>query len=169
MDPSSLLDAIVGKDAVVFVPDARDRRTTTLFSEGIFNVVQAMRAKGVRRVLTLSTAGLEPTSGMPPVKRIYALWILERMMRNIYLDLARMEDELEFSDTDWTVVRAALSDRLTTGGYRVSAAGSGGVRYVSRHNVADYLIAHLSDWKTYQRKLLISSDRNGRASAGSWP
>jgi hypothetical protein len=151
MNPDSLLDAITRKDAVVFVPDPRDRRT----------------AKGVRRVLTVSSAGLEPTSGMPPAKRMYAAWVLERRMRNVYLDLARMEDELEFSDTDWTVVRAAPSDRPAAGAYRVSAAGSGGARHVSRQAVANYLLAHLADWETYQRKLLISSNGNGRGGAGT--
>lgn len=88
MNPNSLLDAITRKDAVVFVPDPRDRRTTTLLSDGIANVVRAMEAKGVRRVLTVSSAGLE-------------------------------------------------------------------------------LLAHLAYWETYQRKLLISSNGNGRGGAGT--
>lgn len=166
-DSDSLLDAVTGKDAVVFAPDATSRRTTTLFSEGILNVLQAMAAKGVRRVITLSTARLEPTLGLPSAQRLYEVWILEKVMRNIYLDLARMEDELEFSDADWTVVRAVTSDQPTTGTCRVSPAGSGSARRVSRHDVADYILAHLGDWKTYQKKLLISSGGSKRGNAGS--
>lgn len=168
-DPGALLEATAGKDAVIFTPGVGNRRTTTVFSEGIFNVVHAMEAKGVRRVLALSTTGLEPTSQMPIVKRMFAVWILERMMRNIYLDLARMEDELELSDTDWTVIRAAQSGRPATGRFQVSAAGSGGARDISRHDVADYLLAHVADWETYQKKLLLSPQPDGRGSVPARP
>jgi hypothetical protein len=149
-------DVIAGKDAVICVLGVASRSTTTVFSEGLTNVLRAMEAKGVRRVMSVSAAGLDP-SRLPLPRRLFATYVVERVMRNIFLDLARMEDEMELSDTDWTVVRAGvLTDRPPAGGYRASAEGLDRPGRLGRADLADYLVSHLTDPQTYRRKVTVS-------------
>jgi putative NADH-flavin reductase len=82
---------------------------------------------------------------------------VERIMRNIYLDLARMEDELEASDTDWTVVRATrLTDGPATGNYRATADGLDRPRQISRADLAGYLVSQIAAADTYRKKVVVS-------------
>jgi putative NADH-flavin reductase len=155
-DPGAVRDAIAGKDAVISALGVNSRTTTTVFSDGITNVVRAMEDKGVRRVMVVSRAGVDLTVAMPLARKLYETYIVERIMRNIYLDLARMEDELEESDTDWTSVRPAL---LTTGpavGECRAVSELPRPRQVSRADLARYLVSHLDDAGTYRKKLMIS-------------
>jgi putative NADH-flavin reductase len=158
LDPSGVADVIAGKDAVVSVLGVKSRTTTTLFSAGITNVVRAMEAKGVRRVVATSTDGLDTRPRVALVRRLAAEYIVERVMRNVFLDLARMEDELEVSDTDWTVIRATpLKDDPPSGPCRVALDGRlDSPRSVSRADLANYVVSCLGDPATYGKKVLIS-------------
>ncbi len=156
-DAGAVRDVIAGKDAVIFVPGVRNRSTTTVFSEGITNVVRAMEAKEVRRVMAVSTAGLDMSMRLSLPRRFVANYIVERVMRNIYLDLARMEDELEVSDTDWTVVRATtLTDGPAAGNYRTASEGLDRPGRISRADLASYLVSNLASAQTYHKKVTIS-------------
>ena len=156
-DADAVRDVIAGKDAVIFVLGVRNRSTTTVFSEGITNVARAMEAKGVRRVMAVSTAGLDLSVRMPLPRRFVATYIVERLLRNIYLDLARMEDELEASDTDWTVVRAtALTSGPASGNYRTASEGLDRPGRIGRADLADYLVSRLASPPTYRKKVTIS-------------
>lgn len=156
-DAQGVRDVIAGKDVVISILGVRSRTTTMVFSEGMTHAVRAMEAKGVRRVMTVSTAGLDTASRIPLLRRLVATYIVERVLRNIYLDLARMEDELEVSDTDWTVVRAPLlTDRPATGTYRASADGLDKPGRISRADLADYIVTHIAAPDTYGKKVVIS-------------
>ncbi|HEY7430343.1 MAG TPA: NAD(P)H-binding protein [Streptosporangiaceae bacterium] len=156
-DAGAVRDVIAGKDAVIYALGVKSRSTTTVFSEGITNVVQAMEAKGVRRVMAVSTAALDESVRISLLRRFVATYIVERVMRNIYLDLARMEDELEMSDTDWTVVRAAaLTDGTAAGDYRTASEGLVRPGRIGRADLAGYLVSNLASAQTYHKKVTIS-------------
>jgi putative NADH-flavin reductase len=156
-DPGAVRDVIAGKDAVISALGVSSRTTTTVFSEGITNVVRAMEDKGVRRVMAVSHAGLDTTVRMTLARKFFETYIVERIMRNVYLDLARMEDELEASDTDWTSVRpATLTSGPAGGEYRAAASGFHRPRRISRADLAGYLVSRLGDAGTYRRKVVVS-------------
>ncbi|HUY45941.1 MAG TPA: NAD(P)H-binding protein [Streptosporangiaceae bacterium] len=156
-DPDSVRDAIAGKDAVICALGVSSRSTTTVFSEGVTNIVRAAQDKGLRRVMAVSSAGVDATSRVSPTPRFAAAYLLERVMRNIYLDLARMEDELELSDTDWTVVRAPrLTGGPATGACRGVADGVRWPRPLSRADLADYIVSHLDDPTTHRKKVVVT-------------
>jgi putative NADH-flavin reductase len=155
-DPAAVRDVIAGKDAVISALGVNSRTTTTVFSEGITNVVRAMEDKGVRRVMVVSHAGVDLTARMPLARKLYETYIVERIMRNVYLDLARMEDELEDSDTDWTSVRPAVLSTGPAVGECRAVSEFPRPRRVSRADLARYLVSHLDDTGTYRKKLMIS-------------
>jgi uncharacterized protein YbjT (DUF2867 family) len=132
-DPAALEPAVAGADAVLSGLGPRSRADAGIASRGTRAVVQAMRATGVRRVVAVSAApvGTVPSPGRPTpprhdpgdglVTRHLVMPLLVAVLREVYADLALMEDVLAASGLDWTVVRPPrLTDRPLTGAYRTA-------------------------------------------------
>ncbi|MFI6522763.1 NAD(P)-dependent oxidoreductase [Spirillospora sp. NPDC050679] len=143
--PQSWRAALAGHDAVLSCLGSTDRgRPTTVYSEGTANILNAMRDGGVRRVLCLSSAGLEIAPGTRLGRRLVTRLVIQRLYRHGYADMARMERALAaVDDLDWTVVRPPmLTDGPLTGDYRVAENGHvAKARSVSRADLAHYLLA----------------------------
>src|ERR1051326_8585528 len=60
MQAATIRQALVGQDAVISTIGATDRGPTVVYSQGIANIIQAMHAEGVRRLLCVSASGLDP-------------------------------------------------------------------------------------------------------------
>lgn len=117
-DPAALASAIDGRDAVVSVLGARKREAASIYADGTANLVRVMSARGVRRLVVASAAGLGGHIGELPLP-YRALLMLPRLRRD-YAAMELMEGEVMLSDLDWTLVRAAaLSNRPQAGHYRV--------------------------------------------------
>ncbi|MDY0813205.1 NAD(P)-dependent oxidoreductase [Kitasatospora purpeofusca] len=157
-DVNSLTGPLAGKEAVVIALGVTTRTTTTVFSEGARNVIAAARAGGVRRLVTMSSAGLE-TKHLPAMQRFVAEFVVDRVYRNIHLDLARMEDEVEASPLDWTIVRVPmLTDGPATPNYQAVVGGHiAKASRIARANVADYIVTHLDDTATYGRRVEVAN------------
>ncbi len=154
----SLREPLAGKDAVLVALGVTNRSTTTVFSEGIRNVLAAAKEGGVRRLTTMSSAGLE-TAHLPLMQRLVSEFVVDRLYRNIHLDLARMEDEVEASGLDWTIVRVPmLNDGPVTPNFRAVIDGHiPKAASASRANVADYIVTHLDDPATYGRRVDVAN------------
>jgi uncharacterized protein YbjT (DUF2867 family) len=155
-NPADVAGAVKGKGAVLSALGVKDRGPTTVFSAGMTNVVTAMTAHGVRRVVAISTAGLDPNPDVPLAMKLVSNLIVARVFRNLYRDQARMEEVLATSDTDWTVVRATmLTDKPLTGRYRVGERLRRPER-IGRADLAAYLLSCLDDPQTSHKKTMIS-------------
>jgi len=158
LDAGAVAGAMAGRDAVVSALGVKGRGPTTVFSAGMANVLAAMAAHGVRRVVAISTVGLDPEVEAPLLQRLVANLIVARVLRNLYQDQARMEEVLAGSDTDWTVVRAPLlTDRPASGNYRVAVGGRlRRPERIGRADLAAYLVSCLDQPDTYRTKVMIS-------------
>ena len=152
----SLDGALDGADAVAVALGTPNRSTTTVFSQGMRNVVAAAGKSGTRRLLTMSSAGLE-VGHLPLMQRLVSQFVVDRVYRNIHLDLARMEDEVEASGLDWTIVRVPmLKDgpakphyEAVVGGHLAKAGAA------TRANVADWIVGHLDDTSTFEQRVEV--------------
>lgn len=120
-DQHSLDAAARGQDAAVSmlgVALAAARRPTNVFSQGTRNLIAALKAAGVRRLIVQSSFGVGDSrrdAGL--LERVfYAL-----LLRGAYADKVLQEQAVRESGLDYTIVRPT---RLTT------AAGTG--RYTAR-------------------------------------
>lgn len=158
LDAGSVTGAMERRDAVISALGVKGRGPTTVFSTGMTNVLAAMKAHAVRRVIAISTAGLDPDVEMPLAQRIVSNMIVARMFRNLYRDQAQMEEVLAPSDTDWTVVRATmLTDKPATGKYRVAIGGTlSRPERIGRADLAAYMVSCLNAPETYRKKVMIS-------------
>ena len=170
-DPAALEPAVAGADAVLSGLGPRSRSDTGIASRGTRAIVQAMAATGVRRIVVVSAApvGTVPSPGRPDppghdpgdglLTRHLVMPLLVAALRDVYADLALMEDVLRASGLEWTVVRPPrLTDRPLTGGYR-TARGRNLRRgfLVSRADVAHLMLRVLDRPETIGQAIGVAN------------
>ena len=147
LDPSSLAPAMADRDAVISTLGVTGRAPTTLYSEGMRNIIQAMRTTGVRRLVAVSAAPLSGDDGDTLPSRLLLTPLLWALLRPVYADMARMEDEIRQSGLDWTIMRPPrLTDKPPTGRYRtaLNRRVRGGYT-ISRADLAAAILTLLDD------------------------
>jgi putative NADH-flavin reductase len=155
LDASSVGAAVAGQDAVLSALGTRSARPTTLFSESTQNVISAMNKHGVRRLVCITGIGAGDSKGH--VGFLYDRIMLPFVVKNIYEDKTRQEEAIKQSDLDWVIVRPArLTDEPAKGEYSVFLGGSYTAKEISRADVADFMLAQLTD-DTYVRKMPVIS------------
>ena len=105
-DHVSLESAIDGADVVISALGHGSVKAaskfTSLYSDAVKALRKAMRAKGVKRIMVLSSGGTVEDAKAP----WFYTKLLRRYLLNTYTDMARMETVLEESgDLEWTSVR----------------------------------------------------------------
>jgi len=175
--PAALEPAVAGADAVLSGLGPRSRADAGVASRGTLAIVEAMRATGVRRVVLVSAAPVatlaSPGRPDPPrhdpgdglVTRHLLMPLLRSTLREVYADLALMEDAVRDSALDWTVVRPPrLTDRPLSGAYRTALGRNlrAGL-LVSRADVAHLMLATLDRPETIGQTIGIASGRRYRS------
>jgi len=170
-DPHALQPAVEGADAVLSALGARSKAEAGVAWRGTQTVTRAMRAAGVRRIVVVSAAPVgtvaSPIRPDPPrrdpgdgfVMRNLAYPIVRAAFREVYADLARMEDVLRESGLDWTVVRPVrLTGKPVTGTYRTAFGQN--VRhglFISRADVANYMLRAIGEPETFRQTVGIAN------------
>src|SRR5215212_9867079 len=155
LDTSSVEAAVAGQDAVLVALGTRSSRPTTLFSESTHNVIGAMDKHGVRRLICITGVGVGDSKGH--VGFLYDRIIRPLVVRNVYEDKERQEEEIKQSDLEWVIVRPAqLTDEPARGEYKVYLKGSYTATKISRADVAAFMLAQVTD-DTYVHKTPVIS------------
>jgi putative NADH-flavin reductase len=147
LDPASTAAAIAGRDAVLSTVGPKGPGATTLFSEGVGNLINGMRLAGVRRLICISAVGVDPESRIAFPQSVL-LPLLRVLLRGVWADALRMETALgQQVGLDWTAVRAPmLTNGPRTGRFRTSLnTHVGNVRSISRADLAAFLLSLLEN------------------------
>ena len=122
-------------------------RPTTLYSQGIANLLQSMERHGVKRIFCISASALDVSPVIPWYVRLVAKYIIQKLLKHMYADLRQMEDTVKKSGAEWTIVRPPqLTDGKLTGHYRTAIN-----RFlkdclkISRADVAHWIINNLNN------------------------
>lgn len=119
MDAATLDAPMDGQGAVFSALGSHGNGKTTVYSAGIAHIIGAMDAHGVKRLIAVTSAGVEakdPTFGF-----VYGTVIRNLVLKGVYVDMRRMEAVVRGSDTDWTLVRPPqLTDDPGRGSYRTT-------------------------------------------------
>ncbi len=158
LKPATFSEAMNGKDAVVSCLGTRDRKPTTVYSEGVTNIMQAMKNTGVRRIICLSAGALEIPPDATMMMKLVIKYILQRLFKHGYADMRLMEKILYNSTFNWTVIRPPrLIAGEKKGEYRTSINEFlPHLSYITRADLAHYILHHLDDEKTFKCKVEIS-------------
>jgi putative NADH-flavin reductase len=154
LDSGSLRKALTGQEAVICSLGSAATgpfKEMTLLSEGTRNLVTAMQAQDVSRLVCITGIGAGESKGHGPW---YYNWLIQPLvLRGVYQDKTRQEAIVRGSGLAWTLVRPAI---LTNG----TAKGAEAVRAltqlagvhagtISRADVAAFCLREL-EHGTYQ-------------------
>lgn len=138
--------AVSGVDAVIAAvgPRANTPEAAIDIETGMRNLVVAAEAAGVRRVVTLSGAGVDVPGDRKPLLDRLASAIVRRAARHVVGGKQREYEVLASSRLDWTALRPPLVIDGPARGYRLDLALQPGVR-VTRDDVGQALVDQLTD------------------------
>jgi putative NADH-flavin reductase len=148
-DPAAVNRCVAGTQAIVAAlgvrantPDEADA-----LEAGMRNIVAAASEAGVRRIVTLSGAGISvPGDDKPVIDRV-ASAVVRRMARYVVAAKQREYEVLAASDLDWTALRPPLVVDGAAQGYRLASRLVPGAR-VRREDVGHALADVVTDAST---------------------
>ena len=149
--------ALGGADVVISTTGVNpSRRPITTYSVGTQNMLDAMRTRGLRRIISVSSKNLaeQGARGEPLAFRLVLAPLLHAVNRTLYEDMARMESLLRDSDRDWTIVRPAglfAADQVSA--YRCITGHAPGV-FTSTVDLADALVTEAVGNRPHVRAVL---------------
>lgn len=154
LDAKSLHRAVAGQEAVISSLGSGATgpfKELTKLSEGTRNLVRAMQAENVKRLVCITGIGAGESKGHGPW---WYDWLVQPLvLRGVYVDKTRQEAVVRQSGLDWTLVRPGA---LTNGPAKGSAAvrvvtDLSGVHagFISRADVAAFCLRELTD-REYQ-------------------
>jgi uncharacterized protein YbjT (DUF2867 family) len=165
-DPVAVRRAVAGHDAVVVTLGIHEnamrvrlfgsaRTPLDIRSRGTRNVISAMRAHGVRRLVVQTTYGVGATRGRLPFgwKMMFALVLGPQIA-----DTEAQEREVRASGLDWVLVQpVALTDELEEGPAFASVTGEAPSMKVSRRRVGRFLAEAATDPRYVGVSVALSS------------
>jgi putative NADH-flavin reductase len=151
--PETLKEPVAGADAVLSALGiGYSRAATTVYSQGTDNVMRAMEAGGVRRIIVVSTTSVEPPSPRVDLRQwLFFRGVLHQVLRKPYADIREMEARVRASHLDWTLLRAArLTTGRRTGRYRTAVNDRLRKGWsISRADLAHCMLTHIDAPPTY--------------------
>ena len=105
-DPDMLRPVLAASDAAISGVGPRGRHDGPVASSATRGILRALEMSGARRFVAVSAAPVGPApEGDSFINRRIVLPFVGALFRDLYADLAELEDEIRRSATDWTVVR----------------------------------------------------------------
>lgn len=119
LNPSAIKGKLAGKDAVFSALGGNHRQPTTVYSEGMKNIIREMEESGMKRLICLSAETLKPKEESSFTGRILVN-VLWKIFFHLYSDMERMEEKVYQSRLDWTIIRPPyLTNGSPKGDYRM--------------------------------------------------
>ena len=159
-DGAAVSSALDRCDAVISALGTRKPtlvREVTVMSEATRTLVDAMNARGVRRLVCITGLGAGDSAGHGGF--VYDRLIKPVILRTIYQDKNRQEAIIRASGLDWIIVRPTiLTDKPATGEVRatVDLRGVHGGQ-IPRADVAAFVVAQASSDEWLRETPLITS------------
>ena len=144
--PSTVEATVALSDAVLSALGHTKTSPKDVQARGTENIVAAMRTHGVRKVVSLTGAGVKDPEDRPKVVDRVFSGLLKVLQRDVLEDAERHAAVLKGSGLDWVIVRAPrLTDGPATGRYRVGYVGGESGIKISRADVARCMLTALED------------------------
>ena len=158
LNPQTFEHLFFGIDIVVSCLGSRNREPTTIYSQGVTNILTEMQKVNVTRIICLSAGAVVVPPNASFFMKFIIKNILQRLFKYSYVDMLKMENILKHSELNWTVIRPPrLLKGDKTGKYRTSTTDYlPGMSSLTRADLAHYIIHHLEDENTFKNTVEIS-------------
>ncbi len=156
-DPAAVDRAVAGADAVLSVIGRGKDSPEGMQTAATENIVAAMQKHGVRRLVSLTGAGVRDPRDEPKLFDRGITALLRLLQREVLEDAEGHARVIEKSGLDWVVVRGPmLTEGEKKGAYRVGYVGKNSGTRISRADVADFMLRQVEDDTYLQQKPMIS-------------
>jgi len=157
LDKTGLIKALEGKDAVLSALGVgKSLKSNNLMTNAMANIIPAMNATGVKRIIFESAFGVGETLKQADlIQKI----IFSTLLKGIYTDKAKADEQLRNSGLDWVLVYpVVLTNGPATGKYQVAEKLTmKGMPKVSRADVAHFMLRQLADQSYLKKGAVIMS------------
>jgi putative NADH-flavin reductase len=146
-DAEAVARAVEGADAVLSVLASSADQQSYAITQGMENIVDAMEAHGVHRLVVSMGAGVSDPQDHPKFFNRLLSTLLRILAANVYRDMEHAAEVVRGSDLDWTLVRVPmLSEEDPTGRIKVGYVGDAqlGPR-LTRGDLARFMLEQLAD------------------------
>lgn len=160
MNVATIIPAMQGQEAVLCAIGAPANKTGKIRSDGTKNILQAMKATGVKRLICQTSMGYGDTKKfLDQTPFIFKYIIVPFILKKAFADHAVQEEYIKQSQLDWTIARPAnLTDDARTGNYKhgFPVTEKKLKMKISRADVADFMLKQLTT-NTYLHKTVSLS------------
>lgn len=157
LNSATVTSAVYGQDVIcITIGVPITFKPVTVFSEGTVEVVKAMEAHHVRRLICVTGIGAGNSKGHGGF--LYDRIFKPLLLKTIYADKDVQEQYIQESGLEWVIARpAGLTNGPRTGNYRVITELEGIVaKRISRADVADFIVKEIHEKKYTGRTPLLS-------------
>lgn len=145
-DAASIREAIAGCDAVLSCVGHAKGQDPAVYGEGMRHIVDAMGASGIRRLVSISGAGLELDGDASGLGRRIVILLLRVVAGRVLAGKQREWDVISGADLDWTLVRVArMVERPGAGSVSVDLRRVSGSAIVPYPDVAAWMLDRAAD------------------------
>ncbi len=158
-DAALIETAIKGTDVVLSALGPRGGSKNKPLTQGMQNIITAMKNQGVRRLIVTSTLSAKDSRDKPDFKTKALVSLVKTTMHATYEDIVNAAETVRASDLEWTIVRlAALNNKPKSGRVKVGYVGTGEVGMsISRADIADFMLSQIEDIKYLRQAPAISN------------
>lgn len=142
LNQADVNQTVAGADAVLCALGNTSNNPEMVVSRGTQNMITAMQANGVKRLLVISSLGVGDSKNQVP---LYFKVIAATFLRKVMKDKEAQEQLVRASNLDWTIIRpGGLTDGPQTGAYQSGVDPTLVAGRVARADVADFVLRELA-------------------------
>ncbi|TVQ89753.1 MAG: NAD(P)-dependent oxidoreductase [Chromatiaceae bacterium] len=152
-EPQPVADCVQGSEAVICVLGTRGA-ATPVEAAGTAQILAAMQAQGVRRLIAVTSMGVGDSIGQVPA---FFRVLMRLTLKQIMAAKEEQETLIRASGLDWTIVRpGGLTDGAPTGQYQSGTDRAIKATRVARADVAEFVVRQLNDQQYLHQTPAIS-------------
>ncbi len=145
LDAAKAGETVAGTDAVLSALGQTNASPRDVQARGVENIVAAMERHGVRRLVSLTGAGVRDPRDEPKLVDRAITFLLKRLQPNVLEDGVRHAEVIKASDLEWVIVRGPrLTEGPKRGGYQVGMVGKNSGTQISRADLAGFMLDQLT-------------------------
>ena len=158
-DAALIETALKGANAVLSALGPRGGSKNKPLTQGMQNIIAAMKNQGVRRLIMTSTLSAKDSKDKPDFRTKAMVNLVKTTMHAAYEDIVSVAETVRASDLDWTIVRLAiLNNKPKSGKVKVGYVGTGEVgTQIRRADIADFMLKQIEDTKYLRQAPAISN------------
>ena len=145
LDAAKVEETVAGTEAVLSALGQTKLSPKDVQTRGTENIVAAMEKHGVRRLVSLTGAGVRDERDEPKLVDRVITFLLRRLQPDVLEDGVRHAEFIKGSGLEWVIVRGPrLTEGPKKGEYRVGMVGKNSGTQISRADLAEFMLGQLT-------------------------